>query len=534
MDGDKSLPPLDMEDEDDVLPDGNWADLAQKVAHEEQIVIDQIGKPQVRSKTRKRRRDEAKKLEETRLKFIDSWVAAFNSGSPAILDQFITHWMRPNIVFREQYIHFVPHALIYREIHTTRLLYQYLLAIFKAIPDALYTTYHQTLKTRRDGSAYVIATLRVVGSYTFRLLTTNASSHMSQLVSKPNPLHSAINNDHLLNRSHFRSLFRGQQGPAPFFVSSFPAVYHSNPVEYDAYNGVLVPRDGNTTQLLSLPPCSVPQRDETSSSNAASAMSTTASADVVGYFDDEALFQEMFSALLAPADEQDDGMVSDGDEEDRNRLKRMAITENLASDREDTTTSSQSSVSGFSDKSPITSLHFSSKVHTSITSSPSAALFPAVSLPLSPSAPLTVTLNSGDMLQQAQRDVLSQRSLAANTLRAALRLVPPPSDGEGNVPVNSTQSPHSSSSSISSTVDPHTASPTSFSATFSPLNLHSTNLPKAASPHDFVKVTTPYTQFFALERLPQIGKIDVAQTFLVFFEAGSDQAHRIDVYKKDR
>lgn len=481
-----------------------WEKLTAKIVTQDDRIISQMGKPQGLGGSRKRKRFEARRLQATRLKFILSWVAAFNSGSETVMEQFISNWIKPDVIFREQYIHYVPHTLVYREVHSTRLLFQYLMTILRAFPDALYTSPQQTLKTKRDGGAYVIATFRIIGSYTFRLLTTNATCKVSQFLTQANPLHSAINNDHLLNRSQFRSMLRGQQGLAPCYVSSFPAVYHTKPIEYDVFNGVLVPKGESSELQLTLPP---PQH---SPKPISTAMGTN-----VDYFDDEAVFQDMVSVLLAP-DDADDGVNCTVDvisSAKRCYVERVSSNESTSKEEELDPVVSSETLTGDDneEESSVSSSHYVSSGTSSQVSQSSPRLSP------------NVTKYDESKVRHAEQDVLNQRDMGAKALREAFRQLPRQADS--CTPV------------VPSPVFSNIADPTddaTLPGSSSPVMLPSLNSrPNTVSPYDFVKVSTPFTQFFTLDKLPQVYPVDVSQTFVVYFESGSDQVHRIDVYKRD-
>lgn len=521
---------LGNDDDDTPLSESAWKSIADHVIMQDNQMLGAMGHPQGRKKSRKRHRQEAKRLHENRMKFLDSWVAAFNSGSSKAMEQFMMTWLKPDVVYREQLIHFVPQTLLYREIHSSRLLFQYTMALMASIPDVVYVNMQQSLKTKRDGRAYVISTVRVVGNYTFRLLTTNASSNVSQFLTQANPLRAVINNDHLLNRALFKSLLRGQQQCPSYYVSSIPAVYHPFPVEYDAVNGVLISRGLAGIQRILLP--AFEGYENAASSLTKSSIYSVNESDLVN-FDDEDLFQQLYQALLAPDDEDVDDDAGNVSDDEQMPDKRVVLLED--GDRDLVMSNSSSS----SDSIATSSLPHNAYTPQRIAPSTLSATRPPSWLP--PTADSTVARSEEDALRDAQRNVVHDQQRAADTLRKALTLIPPPSTTSDQSALPAPNIKATTARSTNNTPrEERTRPSSSFNNTgnvaagvSSIHNLPDINpTPQPLSIYDFIKVSTPYTQFFALEKLPRQYRLDFHQTMILYFAMGSDQVHRIDVYKK--
>lgn len=560
----------DDEDRKDYLSESNAKNLAAELLSEEDRIIARMGRPhgEVRFESRKRRRRrqyEAKVLQANRLKFMENWSVAIGSGSAKVIEELFNQWIKPDVVYREQFIHFVGQTLLYREIHSTRLLFQYMMTLLRAFPDVVQLDFQQTLKTKRDGSAYAIATYRIVGSYTFRLLTTNASCQAPQFLTQTNPLRSVITSDHLLNRTHLKAFLRGQKKFTSSYVSSFPAVYHTYPVEYDVLNGVLIPKGEMKSEPLRLPPF-IPfpkPPDEPSSTD----MGITPLK--LPKFDDEDIFEDIFTALLDDGEEEEE---DEGDQSDDDYLYTGSQTLSLQS-RNDL---------------PPASKRFMQKIDHAYQSPSPVRIFPNPnSAPQSLFSPISKHGENSREVLSAQRDVLDKEQLAFNTLRSALTLLPHSTSEDSS---HSSSSDRSSTASIKSKkVLKKKSKPSSLnlstsafaeSATdvksiteeeyededgdlntglqslppdnlsFLPFGSHlngpfpssssaSTNQQASSvSPQpplsilDFIKVSTPYTQFFAMERLPRQYPVHLSQTYVVHFEPSCDRVHRIEVYKK--
>lgn len=579
MNVDHQLASAGLDGEGNALPGTNWQNMANNVSSTDQEYIKQIGRPFNHIIRKRRRKSEAKILQGNRLKFIPNWITAFNSGSPKVMEHFMLHWVKQNVVFREQFVHYLPQSLLYREIHSSRLLYQYLMTILRAIPDAMYLENHQTLKTKRDGSAYVIATIRIVGHFSFRLLTTNATSQVSQFLTQANPLRAVLNNDHLLNRTHFKTFLRNQnrREQSSLYVSSFPAVYHKYPVEYDVYNGVLLPKgdkrlapplrlanhfdDAKMVSLLAAPQSNVRENE------------AVPYADDFGFLDNEEAFEEMFTELMAAEDEED--MGSDFELEDNdgslhvskrfsldldpsvnNKIGDYSSQDSLGStSSKEEKNPSESSTTAQSSASSLVSLRYqqveqrpSQFQHMGQPQLLNQAQVPSRSPIIFPIAP--TLSNSERECLLAQQTAIEEQQMATNVIRAALTMVPAvkeiapsmSSSVSRNTSRTFLSSANSTSGSSTNTTEPdqhESASDSGSISSSSPSPLLSPNPPPPpplTSPlpciSDLIKVSTPFTQFFALEELPFHIPVDASQTFVAYFEAGSDQVHRIDVFKK--
>lgn len=292
----------DNEDEslDDVLGE-DFNSLAQKLPQKDQELRLKMGIPPNGSATeechadepgprskRRRRNEDAKLLEAQRRKFFDSFVASCNSGSEELIYEMVKTFCVPQCIYREQYVHFVSDSLIYRELPSARHIAMYMHKMTVAIPDMVMIMQSQKMKTRRDGSAYMMARIRFRGSYTYRIFMTNWNTDVRQFLRHAKPLKPMVPISHRASQNNEGN---ATQELRRFHDDGFlmiPPEMRSHPWMHvvmgsDGGNGQGVPGEG-----------SVISEDD----------------------DDEQLFQDLYAALIA--NEYDGGGLvnNTGDEED--------------------------------------------------------------------------------------------------------------------------------------------------------------------------------------------------------------------------
>eukprot|EP01033_Poteriospumella_lacustris_P015721 gene15721-11249_t len=291
--GDESL--------DDVLGE-DFNSLVQKLPQKDQELRLKMGIPPISSaaeecgadesvpRTKRRKRNEdAKYLETQRRKFFDSFVASCNSGSEELINEMVKTYCLPQCVYREQYVHFVSDALIYRELPSARHIAMYLYKMTVAIPDMVLIIQSQKMKTRRDGSAYMMARIRFRGSYTYRMFMTNWNTDVRQFLRHAKPL-------------------------KPMVPLSFGA-----PQNNEGYTTEEPLRRFHDDGFLMIPPemRSHPWMHATMRSEDGPGQGVPGEGSVISEEeDDEQLFQDLYAALIA--NEYDGGGLvnSTGDEDD--------------------------------------------------------------------------------------------------------------------------------------------------------------------------------------------------------------------------
>lgn len=483
-----------MDSEEEIGSVSDVQRLAEELAIKEAATLRKLDLPEtkaVKPQIRKRRRRQDEVLEENRKKFMNNFATAYNSGSDRVMEKFIYQWCKPDIIYREQFVHFVPNSVIYREVHGSRLFFQYLAATIAAIPDCVFIDEGHVLKSKRDGSAYVVSTVRYVGQYTFRIVMTNCTHQVKGFLTRVNPMRSVMDSARLFNRVHFKSFFKESQQFSNMLSSAFPPVYHTEPVQFVG-NFALAPK-----RLIGSAPAAL-ETDETvvtiphlETYGGVDLNSTSTVFPRPSIFDEDDFFVDIFTALMAEEEEasrdESEQEGSQASTDYHTAKKRPALEATLSKESITSSTEDVDSVScaQSEDGKPIQS-------QTLTTSS---------------------LQNAEDASESDDVSRLSPVDLHIDTLDSNGTNKATSDDQRVEVsPTSSASNPTTPSGTASSSAKP--------------------SLPTLLTP-DLVKVSTPYSQFFLLERFPRAIPFDFSFTYIAYYEPGSDQVGRLDVYKKD-
>lgn len=584
--------------EDHLFTDpANRSYFARRLREEDEKFLQNVGRPYgvlPPPDSRKRcRRDEAKFLEANRLKFFQVYADAINSGSATILEEVLNRWCRPDVHYREQYTHNVSDTLIFREIESSRLLFQYLSMLQRAIPDCAMTDYQQTLKTRRDGSAYAMAKFRFVGNFTFNILMTNATYHVRQFLTHANPLKSVLDEDHLLNRIAFRQASPMFNMPSAF-VSAYPAVFHPVPMQltssrtlvsyaashpisssYSADDFDLSDAENEEFMRLLLEHIADTQVEEVRIPDALSHYPVNPVVQQLYLLDDKqfmsrereteedglGMFEDVFQALVEP-ETNSSASVDDFGGAVGKRQRRITETdvqlavESIWSEQSASWMQPEARPLPCGAGKAVVEVNQQIKSFQNTCSISSDNLCSSERFREKQNEQLSI---SHSHLLNTEAQCSPTHSLSCSSTSSSQSFPPSPvelsipeyapmnislsdssrDDGTGD---GSAETVHLSQTKVCS---PHEnlLNIHHISSSSSPVNSKSlsrsgssSTAPSPTAPPpiaSMVKVSTPFTQFFVLEPFPKPIVVDVTLSYIAYFEAGSDLVHRLDVYKKD-
>lgn len=561
---------LDDEGDENLLGMGNFTFEQEKIMNHDQKLIDAIGLPYGprRQVTRKRQRaQDAETLRQHRLKFFPNFLLAYNSGSERALEHYFAHWCKPDIIFREQYVHFVYDTLIYREIQSSRLLFQFYRIVMNCCPDSMFSNMRQVLKTRPDGSAYAVARLKFLGKYTFRMLMTNCSIKVKQFLTQANAMRAVFDNDRLLNRQYFRAFLREShiRSREHVFLTSFPPVYHTLPLIYDSSKGCLVvvnspdsyqrllnnyhtaewrppmnlfPKTALVNDVFS-PLSILPPSDDNGlsfTSNTWISTPPTASAD------EDQVFKDICAALTAYHEEFDSSGTEDLDDILADDIVDQPTLdeENAASDgivdaphKRIKLNAHGLRSSNIEDIRPRDLSHESEKSdRTSFDSSGGLEDFPWPATQDVEQTPWDKAVDNALYVPSAYDIPPMQADSAVG-------------DAHGYASVSSSSSVSGNDHSVDNDDFQQIASlgnegcsesSSSNSSIVPQENEQDFRLRQAQQnlgTADYVRVASPFSQFFKLEQFSRSMNFDLEITLIAYFQPGSDQPHRLDNYKRD-
>lgn len=167
--------------------DANYRFAGQESAGDVDSALLQVGGDRPPRKKPSKRRRLSVEHDDQRTNYLEDIVNVLNVNDEELLHDLIFRFCSPECVYLERYFESIPVLPAYREMTGPDQIFNYLMHIYKAIPDALVVNNGSKLYERTDGTSYLIGRLKFSGIGFYHVRATEVTHSSSRFLSKWSP-----------------------------------------------------------------------------------------------------------------------------------------------------------------------------------------------------------------------------------------------------------------------------------------------------------------------------------------------------------